>query len=75
MPEVYGSFARLDESNKVNATYVLTQRLEGHKLPSLDYEDHDDPRHDTDRHSTKEFAQARKIHGQWTDIMLQLSES
>ncbi|KAJ5560589.1 hypothetical protein N7513_002988 [Penicillium frequentans] len=70
VPEIYGSFARSDESNKVNATYVLTQRLEGRILPSLDY---DDPGHYTDRHSTKEFAQARKIHGQWTDIMLQLT--
>lgn len=74
VPEVYGSFARSDESNKVNATYVLTQRLEGRILPSLDYEDYDDLEHYTDRHSSKEFAQARKIHGQWTDIMLQLSE-
>ncbi|KAJ6003369.1 hypothetical protein N7451_005916 [Penicillium sp. IBT 35674x] len=73
VPEVYGSFVRSDESNKVNATYVLTQRLEGRILPSLDYEDYDDLEHYTDRHGTKEFAQARKIHGQWTDIMLQLT--
>ena len=67
VPEVYGYQFQSDPSNKVNASYLLIDRLPGHPLPVLEQESL------TAEPDPKELALANKVHEQLTDIILQLA--
>ena len=67
VPEVYGYQFHSDPSNKVNASYLLMERLPGHPLPVLEQKSLTaDP-------DPKELALANKVHEQLTDFILQLA--
>lgn len=64
VPEVFALCLQSTPGNKVNATYILMERVPGHQLPPLEQTGFDpDP---------KDLASAKKVHQQLTDIILQL---
>lgn len=64
VPMVFAYCLRSNPSNKVNATYILMEKLPGHQLPTLEQDDFDpDP---------KDLAIAQKVHQQLTDVILEL---
>lgn len=67
VPEVFALCLQSTPGNKVNATYILMERLLGRQLPLLEQKDFDpDP---------NDLTTAKKVHQQLTDIILQLGMS
>ncbi|RJE25068.1 Phosphotransferase enzyme family [Aspergillus sclerotialis] len=65
VPTVFAYYLHSSPKNKVNATYILMEKLPGHQLPTLEQEDFDpDP---------KDLAIAHKVHQQLTDVILELA--